>query len=163
MPYRRIALMHRCRKTARVGEHQLSHVLSRDPDQFGYISKAHQIRSDLDQPGRGHSPTHIRQSTAHSCIRAVSLSGELQCQPPRLANADKSIVAASVAKALDQQIWVPISFGKLVFQREYVFHSPTPLHRRRLSAFYDVWCSYPRRALRRVRGYTGSSACSIRW
>jgi|GEM_PF-5886638 len=59
---------------------------------------------------------HIGQCTAHSRIRTLRLSSELQRQPTRLADADQGIVAARFAKALDQNIRGTVIVGELVFQ-----------------------------------------------
>ncbi|MNR34464.1 hypothetical protein D3C85_1522390 [compost metagenome] len=146
-----------------MGQHQLAHVLPRHADHLGHVGQPDQIGGHLDQLGRRYGATHIGQCTANSRICVLSLAGELQRQPPRLADAYQGIVAASLAKALDQYIRVTVIIGELVFQSEGVFHRATPLRRRRPPAAYGAWCSYPRRAAGRVRGCQGSSACSIRW
>src|SRR5690606_14919290 len=64
---------------------------------------------------------HVGESAAHGFIRTVGLAGELQCQTPRLTDADQSILATGLAQALDQPGRVA-TIEKLVFQGEGVFH-----------------------------------------
>lgn len=107
-------------------QHQLAQVLPAHGQQVSHVRQADIIGSRLGQPGARKRAPDVGQRAAQRRVRGFRFAGERQRNALRDAGADQRVVAAGGAQALDDGGGVAVVGGKLVLQREVVFHCLTP-------------------------------------